>query len=56
MAPIRCCIGLEVWLTNWSPSSGVHLVFHVSFLNKVIGDKILFQTILPEMNEEGKII
>jgi len=37
-------------------SSRVHLVFHVSCLNKVIGDKILVQTILPELDEEGKII
>jgi hypothetical protein len=38
------------------PSSHVHLVFHVSFLKKVIDDKILVQTILLEINEEGKII
>jgi len=31
-------------------------VFHVSCLNKVIGDKILVQTILLELDEEGKII
>jgi hypothetical protein len=29
------------------PSSQVHLVFHVSCLKKVIGDKIPIQTILP---------
>jgi len=34
----------------------VHQVFHVSFLKKVIGDKILVQTIFPELDEEGKII
>ena len=34
----------------------VHLVFHVSCLNKVIGDKIPVQTILLELDEEGKII
>ena len=39
-----------------SPSSCVHLVFHVSCLNKVIGDKIPVQIIFPEINEEGKII
>jgi hypothetical protein len=38
------------------PSSYVHIVFHVSCLKKVIGNKILVQTILPEINEEGKII
>jgi len=38
------------------PSSRVHRIFHVSCLNKVIGDKISVQTILPKINEEGKII
>jgi hypothetical protein len=38
------------------PSSHVHLVFHVSFLKKVIDENILVQTILLEINEEGKII
>jgi len=34
----------------------VHPVFHVSCLKKVIGDKLLVQTILPELDKEGKII
>ena len=34
----------------------VHLVFHVSCLKKVIGDKIPVQTIFPELDKEGKII
>jgi hypothetical protein len=34
----------------------VHPVFHVSFLKKIIGDKIPVQTILSEINGEGKII
>ena len=34
----------------------MHPVFHVSCLKKVIGEKILVQTILPKLNEEGKII
>jgi hypothetical protein len=38
------------------PSSHVHPIFHVSFLKKVIGDTIHVQTILLEINEEGKII
>jgi hypothetical protein len=38
------------------PSSCVHLVFHVSCLKKVIGDKIPVQTIFLELDEEGKII
>jgi len=37
-------------------ASRVHPVFHVSCLKKVIGEKILVQTILQELNEEGKII
>jgi len=34
----------------------VHLVFHVSCLKKVIDDKFIVQTILPELDEQGKII
>ena len=37
-------------------SSRVHPVFHVSCLKKVTGDKLLVQTILPELDEEGKTI
>jgi hypothetical protein len=37
-------------------SSRVHPIFHVSFLKKVKGDKILVQTIFPELDEEGTII
>ena len=38
------------------PSSQVHPVFHVSCLNKVIGENLPVQTILLEIDEEGKII
>ena len=34
----------------------MHPVFHVSCLKKVIGENLPFQTILPELDEEGKII
>ena len=34
----------------------MHLVFDVSCLKKVIGDKIPVQTILTKLDEEGKII
>ena len=37
-------------------SSRVHLVFHVSYLKKVISDKLPIQMMLPEFDEEGKII
>jgi len=37
-------------------ASRLHPVFHLSCLNKVIGDKLPVQTILPELDEEGKII
>ena len=42
---------LELLVASW-----VHLVFHVSCLKKVIGDKLPVQTILPELEAEGKII
>jgi hypothetical protein len=35
--------------------SKLHLVFHVSFLKKVIGTKCQTQTNLPELEEEGSI-
>ena len=38
------------------PSSRVHIVLHACLLKKVIGDNIIVQTILPEINEEEKII
>ena len=34
----------------------MHPVFHVSCLKKVIGEKLLVQTIFPKIDEEGKII
>ena len=34
----------------------VHPIFHVSCLKKVIGNNIPVQTILLELDEEGKII
>jgi len=37
-------------------SSRVHLVFHVSCLKKVIGDKFSVPTILRELDKEGQII
>ena len=34
----------------------MHPVFHVSCLKKVIGENIPVQTVLPELDGEGKII
>ena len=44
-------IGSMVYKLELPPSSRVHQVFHVSFLKKVIGNKILVQTFLPYINE-----
>jgi hypothetical protein len=49
-------IGTMEYKLELPASSRVHPVFHVSCLKKVIGDKIAVQTILPELDEEGKII
>jgi hypothetical protein len=49
-------IGTMAYKLELPASSRVHLVFHVSCLKKVIGDKIPVQTIFPELDEEGKII
>jgi hypothetical protein len=49
-------IGTMTYKLKLPASSRVHPVFHVSCLNKVIGDKIPVQTILPELDKEGKII
>ena len=49
-------IGTMAYKLELHASSRVHLVFHVSCLKKVIGDKIPVQTILPELDEEGKTI
>jgi hypothetical protein len=49
-------IGCMAYILEFPPSSRVHSVFHFSFLNKVIGNKIPVQNIFSEINEEGKII
>jgi hypothetical protein len=49
-------IGTMAYKLELPASSRVHPVFHVSCLKKVIGNKIPIQTILPELDEEGKII
>ena len=49
-------IGSMVYKLKLPSFSWVHLVFHVSCLNKLIRDKIPIQTIFPELDEEGKVI
>ena len=59
MVLTRCCKISVLWHTNWSfllLRECVYPISHVSFLKKVIRDKIPVQTIFPELDEEGKII
>ena len=49
-------IGTMAYKLELPTASRVHPVFHVSCLKKVIGDKLPVQTILLELDEEGKII
>ena len=49
-------IGTMTYKLELLDSSQLHLFFHVSYLKKVIGDKLLVQTIFPELYEERKII
>ena len=58
MVHTRCWKRFVVWHANWSflAASRLHPVFQVSCLKKVIGDKLPVQTILLELDKEGKII
>ena len=49
-------IGTVAYKLELLASSRVHPVFHVSCLKKVIGENIPVQTILLELDEEGKIM
>jgi hypothetical protein len=49
-------IGTMEYKLELPASSRVHPFFHVSFLKKVIGDKVPVQNIFSELDEEGKII
>ena len=49
-------IGSMAYKLQLPASSWVHPIFHVSCLEKVVGDKLFVQTILPKLDEEGKII
>ena len=49
-------IGTMAYKLELPASSQVHLVFHVSWLKKAIGDKLPVQTIFLELYKEWKII
>ena len=49
-------IGTIAYKLELPASSPMPPVFHVSCLKKVIGDKLLVQTILSKLDEEGNII
>ena len=49
-------IGTMAYKLELPVASRVQQVFHVSCLKKVIGEKVLVQTIFLELDEEGKII
>ena len=49
-------VGTMAYKLELLASLRVHPVFHVSCLKKVIGENLPVQTILPELDEEGKII
>jgi hypothetical protein len=49
------CVGHVAYQLAFPSHSKIHLVFHVSFLKKVIRTKFQTQTNLPELDEEGSI-
>jgi hypothetical protein len=48
-------VGQVAYHLSLPSHSKLHLVFHVSFLKKVIGTKCQTQTNPPKLNEEGSI-
>jgi len=48
-------IGPLAYRLELSRLSKIHLIFHVSFLNKIVGFHCRVQTSLPKMDEEGSI-
>jgi hypothetical protein len=48
-------VGQVAYQLDLHSHSKLHLVFHVSFLKKVIGNKCQTQTNLPKLDEEGSI-
>jgi hypothetical protein len=49
------CVGKVAYQLDFPNHSTLHLVFHVSFLNKVIGSKCQNQENLPDLDEDGSI-
>ena len=49
-------IGSMAYKLELPASSRVHPIFYVSYLNKVISDKLAIQMMSPKLDEEGKII
>jgi hypothetical protein len=48
-------IGSIAYKLFFLANSKIHLVFHVSFLEKIVGHNCRVQTILTELDEEGSL-